>query len=311
MEQFQTGVDHHGWSYDIEDVLEFITDHSDEPFFMFNLYRGTHLPYVLKYSREAWYEAKEEVMDRLREMTPEAIAEVKYRYARSVKHFSEWYLKAIIDRLEREGILEETAIVVTSDHGESWERRYDNLSDVELFDLHGPLLYEEVLQVPLIMYNFGTASGTRVEEMVRSIDILPTVLEQLDMSLEPTSGHAIDGRSLAPALDGDTDAVDFPDTAFSSTTKYESPSNAELSTVGQFAVRVDNWKLLWTPESGETELYNLAEDPDETTDLSAGRTEKREELLSLLKEEVAESEGGYTEDEEDAIEDRLEDLGYL
>jgi len=311
MAQFQSGVDHHGWSYDIEDVLEFITDHSDEPFFMFNLYRGTHLPYVLKYSREAWYRAKEEMMDRLREGTPEAIANVKYRYARSVEHFSEWYLRAILDRLEREGILEDTVVVVTSDHGESWDRRYDDLSDLELYDLHGPLLYDEVLKVPLVIYNLGTAEGHRVEEMVRSVDVLPTLLDALDMPHETGPDADIDGTSLAPAVDGDVSRVDFPDLAFSSTTNYESPSDAELTTVGKFAVRDDTWKLLWTPDTDQTELYNLDADPEETTDRAADEPAKTAELLAILEGEVRETDSSYSEDEEQALQDRLEDLGYL
>jgi arylsulfatase A-like enzyme len=309
--QFQSGVDHHGWSYDIEDVLEFISDHSDQRFFMFNLYRGTHLPYVLKYSRDAWYRAKEEVMDRLREGTPEAIEEVKYRYARSVEQFSEWYLKAILDRLEREGILEDTVIVVTSDHGESWERRYDDLAELELYDLHGPLLYDEVLKVPLIISNLGTARGERVEEMIRSVDVLPTLLDALDMPFDTGPSAQIDGKSLAPALNGAPETVEYPEVAFSSTTNYESPSEADLKTIGQFAITSGSWKLLWTPDSEETELYNLEEDPQETTDLSSAEPEKAAELLTRLEAEVEEATASYSDDEEAAIQDRLEDLGYL
>lgn len=309
-QQFENGVDHYGWSYDIEDVLDFISEGADDGFFLFNLYRGTHLPYVLKYSKESWYRAKDEAMEKIRHGGEGGIQEMQYRYQNAIENFSEWYLRAIIDRLEDEGIRDETAIVLTSDHGESWSQRFDDQEDVTLFDLHGPLLYNEVLKVPLIMDNLGTAEGLRVDEMVRSVDVLPTVLDALDIG---DGGSSLDGVSLAPALEGRPDEVTYPEYAISSTTSYESPEASDLSVISKLSVIRDDWKLIMTPsEDGreELELYDLDEDPGEEHDLSDEREDRVADLREILNAEV---EGSLEKSDEEVggVRDRLEDLGYL
>lgn len=309
-EQWDSSVDHYAKSLDIQNVLDFISDHADEPFFMFNLYRGTHLPYVLKYSREAWYRSQEEALDRLRYGGEEGVEESKYRYSRAIENFSEWYLRAILDRLETEGILEETAIVLTADHGECWGERLEDRSEMDAFDLHGPHLYDEVLKVPLLMYNFGPSSGDRVSSMVRSIDILPTMLDAVDVP-PGSDDEAADGVSLEPCLRGEPSAADFPEEAFSATTSYENPEERDISVISKFSVTRDGWKLIWDPDADEVELYDLEADPDEVDNRSTDEEDLTEELLDLLREEMERAGMQLSESESETVRDRLEDLGYL
>lgn len=303
------GIDHSGMSLDIQGVLDFISEHSDDQFFMFNLYRGTHLPHVLKYSRESFYEHTEEALDRLR-YAENGVEETKKRYTRSVEHFSEWYLRAIIDRLEREGIRDETVIVLTADHGESFGHRFDSPEEIDLFALHGPLLYQEVLKVPLVINNLGSEAGARVEHMVRSVDVLPTVLDGLKIPTQYDGERPLDGTSLSNCLFGRQDAVQFPEYAFSSTTSYENPDGDKTEILSKCSVVSDGWKLIWTPSSSEFELYDLDADSGETTNLVDTRPEIRSELEAVLRAEFEEIDGAYTDEERDAVLDRLEDLGY-
>ena len=308
--QWDGSVDHYAKSLELLDFLTFISEHADEPFFIFNLYRGTHLPYVLKYSREAWYSAQEEALDRLRYGGEEGVEESKYRYARAIEHFSEWYLRAILDRLETEGILEDTAIVLTADHGECWGERLEDRTDMDAFDLHGPHLYDEVLKIPLLMYNFGPSNGERVSEMVRSVDILPTMIEAVDISIDPED-RTIDGISLEPYLSGDRGESDFTRVAFSATTSYENPENSDISVISKFSVTREGWKLIWEPDADEVELYDLNADPDEVVDRSTERCDRTEELLVLLREEMECAGMHLSESDPDVVRQRLEDLGYL
>ena len=313
LDQWSASVDHTGMALDIQGILDYISERAaaDEPFYLFSLYRGTHLPYLLKYSKESFNRAAEEGLDRLRYGGEDGLEETKYRYARSVEHFSEWYLGAILDRLETEGIREETAIVVTADHGESWVERVEDRESIDLFDLHGPQLYDEVLRVPLVMENFGSAEGERVAETVRSIDTIPTMFDAIGME-DAATGDGVHGTSYAPLLDGEVDGVEYPEYAFSATTDYENPGGGDIDLVGSFSVVHDGWKLIWHPDEDVVELYDRETDPDEQDDVSGAREEVTSELLDVLGEEMEASRRAMqAEGTSEEVRDRLEDLGYL
>jgi arylsulfatase A-like enzyme len=310
-ELFPESIDHYDRSYDLEAMLDFIADNRDEPFFIFNLYRGTHLPYTLKYSSESWHRRKDELMDKIRYGGQEGIEEAKYRYERSVERFSEWYVAAIVDRLRKEDLLEDTALVITGDHGESWGKRFDNQEQVDLFDLHGTLIYNEALVVPLILYNFNIERENNVKEMVRSVDILPTILESL--GIDPVRDD-LDGQSLLDCIEDRDD--DYPELAFTSTTTHDQfggigEADTETgATFTKFSVsRHDGWKYIFSAETGEQELYNTDDDPDEINNLANEEGDKITTLDNVIRDEFGDLITGeeYSED----IKSRLEDLGYL
>ena len=88
------------------------------------------------------------------------------------------------------------AVIVTSDHGEDLDSRYES----NRFD-HGHALRDELVKVPLVLYDPARDdSGRVVEAPVRSIDILPTGAELLGV---PVPGDHADGRSLLGLLDGE------------------------------------------------------------------------------------------------------------
>lgn len=309
-ELFSENVDHYDWSYDLESLLDFISDNKDDQFFIFNLYRGTHVPYTLKYSSEAWHRAKDEVMSQIQD-GGEGLEEAKYRYERSIERFSEWYVGAIIDRLRKEDLLEDTAIVITGDHGESWGKRFDDQSTVDLFDLHGTLLYDEALKVPLILYNFDTEFTGSVSEMIRSVDILPTILDSLGSS--PIRNN-LDGVSLLPKIERDDG--EFPKYAFSSTTTHDQfggigdVEEESGSTFNRFSVtRHDGWKYIVSIDRDARELYDTSSDPGEETNL----VNEREDIAEQMDEQLRDQIGDLLTDDRSSkeVKERLEDLGYL
>jgi arylsulfatase A-like enzyme len=308
-ELFPDNVDYYDWSYDLESLLDFISDNKEEPFFIFNLYRGTHLPYTLKYSSEAWHRSKNELMDKI-QSGEDGIEEAKYKYARSVERFSEWYVGAVVDRLKKENLLEDTIIIITGDHGESWGKRFDNQEEVDLFDLHGTLMYDEALSVPLITYNLDM-DGQNFEEMIRSVDILPTILESLNMN---SLRDDLDGFSVIDYLQNDGK---FPDLAFSSTTTYDkfggigdAEGSEDTSTFSKFSVtREDGWKYILSIDSGESELYDLNSDPDETKNMVDENEGIAEELDEALRNRFEEVISGKDQSEE--VKEKLKDLGYI
>lgn len=149
----------------------------------------------------------------------------------------------ILDGLEARGLLDETLVVVTADHGE------------ELFDHgsvhHGPTLYQELLHVPLVMSGPGMAArGRRVTAPVGLVDVLPTVLEAAELAAPPE----LSGRSLWPVATGGADAP-WPRLAMAALRDQT------------HAVVTERFKLV-EARSGHV-LYDLREDPDETRDVAA------------------------------------------
>jgi arylsulfatase A-like enzyme len=308
-ELFPDDVDYYDWSYDLENLLDFITENKDEPFFLFNLYRGTHLPYTLKYSSEAWHRAKDNLMEELQE-GEEGIEKAKYKYARSVERFSEWYVGAIVDRLKKEGILEDTILVITGDHGESWGKRFEDQSSVDLFDLHGTLMYDEVLSVPLVLYNLDVKSQ-EFTDLTRSVDILPTVLDSLDA--EPLRND-LEGKSLLPYLEK---SKEFSELVFSVTTNYDlfgeigvKDEETASSTFTKFSVyKGEKWKYILSTDTGEKELYNLENDPEEQDNL----VDKEEAIVDELDEKIRDrfEDAISGEDRSEEVKEKLRDLGYI
>ncbi|MBS1241455.1 MAG: betC 2 [Gemmatimonadetes bacterium] len=165
-------------------------------------------------------------------------------------------LGRILAALEARGILDQTAVILTSDngfffgeHGLTTERR---------------LPYEESIRNPLmIRYPPVVATGSRPAALVSSVDIAPTVL---DLAGAPI-GPQIQGRSLVPLLRGDT--TGWRQAVLVEFTSYENPF-PHLVDVDYRAVRTDRYKYIrWLKFPDKDELYDLAEDPLEQHNLAS------------------------------------------
>ncbi len=174
-----------------------------------------------------------------------------------------------LDELE----LHDTLVVYTADHGESLgEHGY-------LFD-HGEYLYEDQIRVPLILRHPDLPSGRVVQRQVQTVDILPTILDVLDID----SPQGLRGRSLVPLARGLGDD-EPPRIAFLESDVCESRSLRPCAPYGiagkLVAIRVDGWKLVYDPR-GSHALYDLRADPGETVD----KTPEQPELARRLSRQL-------------------------
>lgn len=158
--------------------------------------------------------------------------------------------------LQRAGAAGDTWIVLTADHG---ERFFEH----GLIG-HGGLLDEPVLEVPLILHGPGAPAGLEVSELVRSIDLYPTLAELAGAPVPPV----LQGESLLPLLRGE--ARSGPVSAFSSTDG------------DAFALRQGRYKLLLARGAAPA-VYDLEEDPGELVDLAPSRPD----LLRRLSRELS------------------------
>ncbi|WP_435018197.1 sulfatase family protein [Tundrisphaera sp. TA3] len=159
------------------------------------------------------------------------------------------------EALERSGRLDETVFVVTSDHG-------------YFYGEHGlgperRLAYEEAIRVPLLVrYPPLLRPGTAVEPMVIGLDLAPTFL---DLAGAPTPAD-IHGRSLLPLLRGEAPSVREAFLIEHSSDKVF----PRVEGMGYRAVRTGRWKYIrYRDLRGMDELYDLAADPYEMTNLIA------------------------------------------
>jgi N-acetylglucosamine-6-sulfatase len=158
-------------------------------------------------------------------------------------------LGRIMAAIDAMGELDNTIVVVTSDHG-YWYGEHGLSAERRL-------AYEEALRIPMmIRYPHRVAAGMRPGEMVLSLDIAPTMLE-LAGADAPAGFH---GMSLAPILDGNT-----PEWRDSFLVEYYSDTVFErIYLMGYKAVRTNRMKYIrYEDLEGMDELYDIASDPYE------------------------------------------------
>jgi arylsulfatase A-like enzyme len=210
----------------------------------------------------------------------------------------------ILDRLDEEGLGEETITVFTSDHG-------DMMGSHQLYTKMTQ--FEEAARVPLLIrFPDGTAAGERIERPVSQVDLVPTLLDAMDQPAPDRLG--LQGGSWLPFLRGEGDLpaenvfVEWNGANFHGThgrRPVESPSETRpgvdpaaadlLAEMGlteaellraytdpaRTVVTPDGWKLTYR-RSGEHELYDLDEDPHETTNLADERPAVVDELYGEI-----------------------------
>jgi arylsulfatase A-like enzyme len=207
-------------------------------------------------------------------------------------------LAPIIQSLRDSGKYDDTMIIVTADHGE------------ELYDHrgygHGHALWNEVIHPPLVVkYPKGErpgAIGARVPDLVRSIDIAPSLLSLAGVAVPETV------RGTA-ALAGE-----FSPYAFTEDAKC-TLENADICHItAEWSLIQDGFKLIETNE--KTLLFNLKDDPDERRSLTAQMPEQVEQMKNVvakLKEQstIAASTSGRDERMDDDAVKALRGLGYV
>ncbi|HAO92376.1 MAG: hypothetical protein A2X99_04825 [Deltaproteobacteria bacterium GWB2_55_19] len=165
-------------------------------------------------------------------------------YDSEIKH-TDYYIGLLVSTLKSLGLYDGSIIIITADHGE-------NLDDFSPPFSHGNNLNNTLIHVPLLIKFPGQTEGLDVDSYVRTIDILPTVLDYA--GLAPPDD--VDGRSLIPVVNNTvTDAGDRPVLSY----REDILSGDEGKYV---SIIKDGFKLIKKGD-GTYVLYNLELDPEE------------------------------------------------
>ena len=166
--------------------------------------------------------------------------------------FTDEQLGRLLAGLEALGLERDTAVVITSDHGEALGER----------GLGGhAYLYDFNLSIPLILsLPDGRGAGRRIANQVRLVDVLPTFL---DLAGIAPAGD-LDGASLLPLIDEPSRASPRDAWSYASSSNY----GIALRTANHVKYIFDN--TAWSPGCGKEEMYDLSVDPREQADVSSG-----------------------------------------
>ncbi len=166
----------------------------------------------------------------------------------------------LLQYLKSAGLYKSSVIAVTSDHGESFGEHQEYT--------HGYFLYDTTLLVPLLIKPEGNrASPGVVDSQVRSVDIMPTLLQLLDLPV-PTQ---VQGRGLLALM---RSGKEKPREAYS-----ETWYPAQFGWSPLRAVRLPDGKYIEAPKS---EFYDLVRDPGETRNVFAANKNKVEAMRHWL-----------------------------
>ncbi|MEE9219620.1 MAG: sulfatase-like hydrolase/transferase [Acidobacteriota bacterium] len=203
----------------------------------------------------------------------------------------------VLESLRGRGWLERTLVVMAGDHGESLGEHGERT--------HGVFIYDATMHVPLLMRHPGRLGrGRTVRSLVSLVDVVPTVLDLLEVPRHDLAPH---GETLVPLLAGEQAE---PHTAWlESWLPRLNYGWSELS-----AVRDLEWKYVRAPRA---ELYHISNDPREQNNLVArelATVEAYRERLQRMERSI-EPEGGRnlsrTQEIDEELRKSLQALGYV
>jgi arylsulfatase A-like enzyme len=286
------------------------------PFFWFVNLMECHTPYLpskpfndlsplgrLRAARDAFTYERASVMVRycLRslEIPQDAFDRMRHLYGRAIAAMDHW-LGGLLEELDRARLLDDTLVIVTSDHGE-------NLGENHLFG-HGMSLDQRLIQVP-----FVTAGPVEWPDLsLMSLADVPAVLAGvLGLDDHPWSARAsADGTCIAQN-DG---AFFWPEDEVVKLAHSWGIDPAVATTLGPWAAITDGRFKLYR-DGAQQSLFDLEGDPLEAIDVSAEHPDRVAALSASLEEHQGtirrDSVASYSAQEQAEMEDHLEALGYL
>ena len=264
---------------------ESLDQHPQSPFFVFLHMWDPHHDYARRESEDPAFDpdyegdlSGEDIIKDPRfnaDMPARDLEHVIALYDEEIR-YTDRHIGSIVELLRRRGVLDDTIVVVTSDHGEEFFEHGQRT--------HSNNLHDEVLRIPLVIrYPPRIAAGLEVERQVRLMDVAPTVLGLAGVSGRESLGTGSNSqhreRDLTPWITGAETPDSFP----------ELLSFAHMTNNGlQGSVRSEKLKVIFRYKRGPvtTEVYDLEADPGEQSQLPSAQRRSRE-VRKMIAEALA------------------------
>ncbi len=300
-------------------AMDWLRALDSEPFFLWLHYFDAHQPYR---PPEPWDTAYDPgyagVLDGFahtfklaqrrhgwaRDAVPAAeIAHMQARYDGEISFLDQW-IGRLLGLLEQRDMLERSLVVVVGDHGEGFGEH------LQIWE-HNAEIYDEAVRVPLLVrLPGGEQRGRRIADLVRTVDVAPTVLDLLGL----TPWRYVDGTSLRALIEGTAESAPAP--ILLEARRERQVHETQTSSLG---LRTEDHKLILTLDrSGRVvsrELFDLKEDPGERrtlTEREPARTRAMTRELLARQEELERQRDALPFRGLDRMtSDALRALGYL
>lgn len=251
------------------------------PFFLFIHIQEPHeshaMPSWSTLARRLWSQLVEKKKFELepykhydRSLQPE-VDSYKAEYDASVRAVDAG-LGQFFDNLRRQPWFDDSLVILTADHGDSFERGY-------LY--HGAELYENSTWVPLVIRFPRQKSGARVSGLTQTVDIAPTILKSVGVPI----ADWMDGQALEPSSS--------PAEVATIAVNYDHPGESLFNSLPttKLAIWWNRFKLIAGCNNPSMELYDLAKDPAEQINLAEREGDTVQRLKSMLRQQLANQPG--------------------
>lgn len=275
---------------------------AERPFFLYLHYMDPHAPYRPPDGYERAFSAPaSDAPPRNGDLRPYArrlykgggkvargpIARLADAYDDEIRYWDGEFARLIED-LRAKGLLEDTLLVLTADHGEDF---------LEHEDLgHCRTVHETSIHIPVLLWGPDIEPGRRVAAPIENVDVLPTLLDLLEID---ATNYALDGSSVQGLISGD-------------------PTGEEVAFASQGRLRSVNdrrYKLVYDVQSGERRLYDLESDPGETHDRANDLPAVFDRLSARLADHMRATEGKASKTRSlirsEQMHNKLRALGYI
>ena len=286
----------------------------DAKFFMFINYLDAHWPYSPPPPFDTLFPGKDETFNTAlkfaeverevimleRKLTDKERQHIVSQYDGGIA-YEDFYIGKLIARLKKAGMFENTLIIITSDHGETFGRRN--------FMQHGNSVYQNEVKVPLLIKYPNSNQKTVVEKYVSGVDLMPTVLDVLGYEIPGD----IQGVSLLKPEGLNNRNIISESFGARRNLRY----HKRFYRI-QRAIFSDSMKFI-TSTSGTQELYDLSKDPEEKKNIYRSDDSTSEKLKAELNqwfkdvsEDIPSRNGSAPRKKSDkGALDRLKALGYI
>ena len=248
-----------------------------KPFFLWAHYMDIHEPYVpdqqyidridpsIKLTKDQMFALFEDVILPRDTSDKEKIEVLRKLYCAHVIQVDE-YVKKFFGNLNDSGLLDNTIVIITTDHGDEFDD-HAGLS-------HDGKMYSELINVPLIIYDPDLKENRKVDTIVSGVDISPTIAYLFGLDI-PDNFH---GQSLLPLDDYKT-------------------TGAFGEAIGKLAHKVkptdrpahfyqeNNLRISHRIEDDKWEMYDLTQDPQEVNNI-IDSSDKADEMKNKLRSKI-------------------------
>jgi arylsulfatase A-like enzyme len=254
-----------------------ITGGDYKPFFLWAHYMDVHEPYVpeqkhidqidpsIKMSKEEMFKLFKDVVLPRDASDPKIVDLLRKLYKAHVIQVDE-YTKGLFSVLEKHNVLEDTTVIITTDHGDEFND-HGSLS-------HDGRMFSELVHIPFLVYNHGSDAGPTCDTVVSGVDTSPTVVSLF--GLEPEANFQ--GQSVLP-VDGYQSKGSFGEAVGKLSHKIKETDRPV------YFYRENDIKVIYRVEEDSWEMYDIAVDPGETKNI-IDSSDKADEFKAKLQPRI-------------------------